>query len=84
MTTFAFLFDVEPERFHTIEAADVEAAGTEAAKVAARAQTQMEGTASFVVWLVPLEDVTIYRSKVTANAAFDVSLTPISPQDALG
>lgn len=84
MPTFAYLFDVDPERFHTVSAPDVEAAGTEAAQVAAAAQANMEGTGSFVVWLIPLDQVTIYKSQVTVAPGYNVTLTQISPQDALG
>jgi hypothetical protein len=84
MTTFAFLFDVAPERFHTLSAPDVETAGTEAAKAAAAAQANMEGTGTFVVWLIPIEDVTIYKSQVTVAPGYNVTLTQVSPQDALG
>jgi hypothetical protein len=84
MTTFAYLFDVEPDRFHTTSAPDVETAGTEAARAAAAAQANMEGTGTFVVWLVPLDQVTIYKSQVTVAPGYNVTLTQVSPQDALG
>jgi hypothetical protein len=83
MTTFAFLFDVEADRFHTLDAPDVQAAGEQAAKIAAAAQANMEGTGTFVVWLIPIEDVTIYKSQVTIAPGYNVTLTQISPQDAL-
>lgn len=84
VTTFAFLFDVEADRFHTVEAPDAATAGEKAARMAADAQSQMEGSATFVVWLVPLEQVTIYKSQVTIASGYNVTLTQISPQDALG
>jgi formate-dependent phosphoribosylglycinamide formyltransferase (GAR transformylase) len=84
MTTYAFLADVSTSRLHTIDAPDADTAAQEASKIAAAAVANMEGTGTFTVWLIPLDQVTVYRSQVTVQPGYDVALTRITVDQATG
>ena len=77
MTTYAFLADVSTSRLHTIDAPDADTAAQEASKIAAAAVANMEGTGTFTVWLIPLNQVTV-------QPGYDVALTRITVDQATG
>jgi hypothetical protein len=83
MAQFAYLINPDPDAINSAIADDVATAGTEAIKRAVRQQQNMQGSATFRIWLVPIEQVQVFDATGSVSPSIDVTMTPVPLDQAL-